>query len=146
MEKLESVFFYTIDKSIRSYRVFAQKRLREKGFNITIDQWLILKVLMDNPGIMQQEVAEMVFKDNASVTRIIEILEKSKYLKKKVNPNDRRKSILKITPSGERVIQEVQKIVLENREIALNGISEKDLEIASKVLDQIIENSQTGSL
>jgi MarR family transcriptional regulator for hemolysin len=146
MEKLENVFFYTIDKSIRSYRVFAQKRLREKGFNITIDQWLILKVLMDHPGIMQQEVAEMVFKDNASITRIIEILEKSKYLKKKVNPNDRRKSILKITPSGEKVIQDVQKIVNENREMALIGISEKDLEITSKVLNQIIENSQKGSL
>lgn len=144
MEKLENVFFYTIDKSIRSYRVFAQKRLREKGFNITIDQWLILKVLMDHPGIMQQEVAEMVFKDNASVTRIIEILEKSKYLKKKVNPNDRRKSILKITPSGEKVIQDVQKIVNENREITLKGISEKDLEIAANVLNQIIDNSQKG--
>lgn len=145
MEKLESILFYTIDKSIRSYRVFAQKRLREKGFNITIDQWLILKVLLDHPGIMQQEVAEMVFKDNASVTRIIEILEKLKYLKKKVNPNDRRKSILKITPSGEKVIQDVQKIVFENREIALNGISAKDLEITSNVLNQIVENSQKGN-
>jgi MarR family transcriptional regulator for hemolysin len=103
-----------------------------------------LKVLMDHPGIMQQEVAEMVFKDNASVTRIIEILEKSKYLKKKVNPNDRRKSILKITPSGEKVIQDVQKIVNENREMALIGISEKDLEIAASVLNKIIDNSQKG--
>jgi MarR family transcriptional regulator for hemolysin len=145
MEKLEDILFYTMDKSIRSYRVFAQKRLRDKGFQITIDQWLILKVLMDHPGIMQQEVAEMVFKDNASVTRIIDILEKSKYLRKKTNPNDRRKFILKITPSGERVIQEVQKIVLENRAMALSGISEKDLEITSKVLNQIIENSQKGS-
>lgn len=145
MEKLENILFYTMDKSIRSYRVFAQKRLRDKGFQITIDQWLILKVLMDHPGIMQQEVAEMVFKDNASVTRIIDILEKSKYLRKKTNPNDRRKFILKITPSGERVIQEVQKIVLENRAMALSGISEKDLEITSKVLNQIIENSQKGN-
>ena len=86
--KLENVIFYTIDKSIRSYRVFAQKRLREHGYSITIDQWLILKVLMENPGIMQQEVAEMVFKDNASITRIIDLLVKSNYLKRTVNPKD----------------------------------------------------------
>lgn len=142
MEKLENILFYTMDKSIRSYRVFAQKRLREKGYSITIDQWLILKVLMDHPGAMQQEIAEMVFKDNASVTRIIDILEKSKYVKKKVNPQDRRKFILKITPTGERIIQDVQKIVIENRAMALEGVAEKDLEIASKVLNQIIANSQ----
>lgn len=142
--KLENVIFYTIDKSIRSYRVFAQKRLREHGYNITIDQWLILKVLMENPGIMQQEVAELVFKDNASITRIIDLLVKSNYLKRTVNPKDKRKSNLKVTRAGEKTIMEVEKIVLENREIALKGISAEDMEVANRVLNQIIENSQSS--
>lgn len=142
--KLENVIFYTIDKSIRSYRVFAQKRLREHGYSITIDQWLILKVLMENPGIMQQEVAELVFKDNASITRIIDLLVKSNYLKRTVNPKDKRKSNLKVTRAGEKTIMEVEKIVLENREIALKGISAEDMEVAYRVLNQIIENSQSS--
>lgn len=142
--KLENVIFYTIDKSIRSYRVFAQKRLRERGYSITIDQWLILKVLMENPGIMQQEVAEMVFKDNASITRIIDLLVKSNYLKRTVNLKDKRKSNLKVTRAGEKTIMEVEKIVLENREIALKGISAEDMEVANRVLNQIIENSQSS--
>lgn len=142
--KLENVIFYTIDKSIRSYRVFAQKRLREHGYSITIDQWLILKVLMENPGIMQQEVAEMVFKDNASITRIIDLLVKSNYLKRTVNPKDKRKSNLKVTRAGEKTIMEVEKIILENREIALKGISAEDMEVANRVLNQIIENSQSS--
>ena len=142
--KLENVIFYTIDKSIRSYRVFAQKRLREHGYSITIDQWLILKVLMENPGIMQQEVAELVFKDNASITRIIDLLVKSNYLKKTVNLKDKRKSNLKVTRAGEKTIMEVEKIVLENREIVLKGISAEDMEVANRVLNQIIENSQSS--
>lgn len=142
--KLDNVIFYTIDKSIRSYRVFAQKRLREHGYNITIDQWLILKVLMENPGIMQQEVAELVFKDNASITRIIDLLVKSNYLKRTVNLKDKRKSNLKVTRAGEKTIMEVEKIVLENREIALKGISAEDMEVAYRVLNQIIENSQSS--
>lgn len=142
--KIENVIFYTIDKSIRSYRVFAQKRLREHGYSITIDQWLILKVLMENPGIMQQEVAELVFKDNASITRIIDLLVKSNYLKRTVNPKDKRKSNLKVTRAGEKTMMEVEKIVLENREIALKGISAEDMEVANRVLNQIIENSQSS--
>lgn len=140
MEKLENVIFYTMDKSIRSYRMFAQKRLKENGFQITIDQWLIIKVLMENPGISQQELSELVFKDSASVTRIIELLVKSKYLKRKINENDRRKSNLEITPAGYQIIENVQRIVLKNRETALNGISENELQTLYRILRQVTEN------
>lgn len=140
VEKLENIIFYTIDKSIRTYRTFAQKRLRENGFKITIDQWLILKVMTENPGISQQEIAERVFKDNASVTRMIELLVKSDYLERKVHPQDRRKSNLKITKEGKKVIDDVQNLVLENRKIALNGVSQKELETLQKALTLIINN------
>jgi len=140
MERLENIIFYTMDKSIRSYRMFAQKRLKENGFQITIDQWLIIKVLMENPGISQQELSELVFKDSASVTRIIELLVKSKCLKRKVNKNDRRKSNLEITRAGYQIIEDVQRIVLKNREEALNGISENELQTLYGILTKVIEN------
>jgi len=140
MEKLESIIFYTIDKSIRTYRTYAQNRLKEQEFKITIDQWLIIKALMENPGISQQELGEKVFKDNASVTRIIELLVRGKYLERKINPDDRRKSNLKITDSGKKIIDDVQLLVLENRKIALKGISEKDLKTMHMVLSKITEN------
>ena len=88
MERLETINFYLLDKAIRTYRIYSQKKLRENGFKITVDQWLIIKVLMENPGISQQNIAEKAFKDNASVTRIIDLLVKSKYLDRKVNPKD----------------------------------------------------------
>jgi len=70
---------------------------------------------MENPDLSQQQIAEKAFKDNASITRIIELLVKSKYLDRKVNPKDRRTSILKVTPEGVDIINKVQGLVLENR-------------------------------
>lgn len=142
MEKLENIIFYTIDKGIRTYRMYAQKRLRENGFTITIDQWLVLKVLTENPGVMQQEIAERVFKDNASVTRIIELLVKADYLERKTNATDRRKSNLKVTSKGKKIISDVQNVVLENRANALQGISQTELETVQRVLLKITENCQ----
>ena len=107
MERLETINFYLLDKAIRTYRIYSQKKLRENGFKITVDQWLIIKVLMEKPGISQQNIAEKAFKDNASVTRIIDLLVKSKYLDRKVNPKDRRTSILKVTAEGEDIINKV---------------------------------------
>ena len=140
MEKLKDITFYTMDKAIRTYRIFAQKRLRDNGYKITIDQWLIIKAILENPGISHQEIGEKVFKDNASVTRIIELLVKSEYLEREVNQNDRRKSNLKVTVEGKRIIEKVHDLVLENRKTALAGILPEELEILNKTLKRIISN------
>ncbi|WP_447635505.1 MarR family winged helix-turn-helix transcriptional regulator [Flavobacterium microcysteis] len=140
MKKLKDITFYTMDKTIRTYRIFAQKRLRENGYKITIDQWLIIKAIMENPGISQQEIGEKVFKDNASVTRIIELLVKSEYLEREVNPDDRRKSNLNVTDEGKSIIKKVHSLVLENRKTALAGILPEELEIMNKTLKKIISN------
>jgi len=108
MEKLEDIIFYNMDKAIKSYRMYAQKKLKEHGFKITIDQWLIIKTILENPNITQQEIAKNVFKDNASVTRIIEILVKSGYLERRINTDDRRKSNLVVTEEGKSIIVKVQ--------------------------------------
>jgi len=143
MERLETINFYLLDKAIRTYRIYSQKKLRENGFKITVYQWLIIKVLMDNPGISQQNIAEKAFKDNASVTRIIDLLVKSKYLDRKVNPKDRRTSILKVTAAGEEIINKVQDLVLQNRKMAQTGITIEELENLNATLKKIIKNCQS---
>lgn len=140
MEKLNSIIFYNIDKAIRSYRNYAQRQLKAHGYTITIDQWLIIKAILENPGITQNEIGDLVFKDNASVTRIIDLMVKSEYIIRKVHPEDRRKTQLEVTDSGVKVIKEVQNIVEKNRKIALKGISNEELEVMYSALLKISEN------
>ena len=140
MEQLNDILFYSIDKSIRTYRQYAQRQLKNAGFTITIDQWLIIKNLLEHPDITQQELAEKVFKDNASITRIIELLVKAKYVQRKVFSEDRRRTNLVVTPKGEKIIHDVQKIVLKNLAVAMNGVTKKEMEITKKVLHKIIDN------
>jgi DNA-binding MarR family transcriptional regulator len=140
MEKLEDIIFYSMDKAIKSYRMYAQKKLKEHGFKITIDQWLIIKTILENPNITQQEIAKNVFKDNASVTRIIELLVKSKCLERSLNQNDRRKSVLVVTEEGKSIIYQVQHLILENRKNALDNIATEELETMNLALKKIIAN------
>lgn len=140
MDKLDNVIFYTIEKAIKSYRRYGQKRLRDNGLKITIDQWLVIKNIMDNPSISQQEIAEKVFKDNASVTRIIELLFKAKYIKRSVNKTDRRKTNLVVTEEGENLVNDVYKVVIDYRTNALKGINKQDIDTTNKVLSAIIAN------
>lgn len=140
MEKLNSIIFYNIDKAIRSYRNYAQRQLKANGFTITIDQWLIIKAILENPGITQNEIGDLVFKDNASVTRIIDLMVKSEYVIRHIHAEDRRKTNLEVTESGIKIIKDVQKIVEGNRKKALDNVTKEELEIMNNALLKISEN------
>ncbi len=140
MEKLNSIIFYNIDKAIRTYRNYAQRQLKANGFNITIDQWLIIKAILENPGITQNEIGDLVFKDNASVTRIIDLMVKSEFITRNIHSEDRRKTNLEVTDSGKEIIKKAQKLVEKNRKTALENISKQELEMMNTALLKISEN------
>ncbi|MFT3919262.1 MarR family winged helix-turn-helix transcriptional regulator [Cloacibacterium sp.] len=140
MEKLDSIVFYNIEKAIKTYRNYAQRQLKANGYKITIDQWLIIKAILENPGITQNEIGDLAFKDNASITRIIDLLVKSKYINREINSDDRRKTNLEVTKSGKEIIEKVQNLIENNRKIALEGISEIQLEIMNSTLIRISKN------
>lgn len=140
MEKLSDILFYNLDKAIRSYRAYAQKQLKANGYNITIDQWLVIKAILENPGVSQQELAVMVFKDTASVTRIIELLVKAGYMTRDTDPADRRKTILAVNERGIKIIEDVQAVVLKNRAKALEGIEAGALQATNETMKKIIRN------
>ncbi|RKS01033.1 MULTISPECIES: MarR family winged helix-turn-helix transcriptional regulator [unclassified Flavobacterium] len=140
MENLSSVIFYNIEEAIKTYRMYAQNQLKINDLKITIDQWLVLKCLKENPNATQIELAEKVFKDNASITRIVELLVKANFLQREINQNDRRKMNLKITSSGEKILEDVYKIVLKNRAKALEGITAEEIESVNSILKKISSN------
>ncbi|MBA4242084.1 MAG: MarR family transcriptional regulator [Sphingobacteriaceae bacterium] len=142
MEKLDSVLFYYIEKAIKTYRQFAQKELKNAGLSITVDQWLTLNCLNENPQITQKELAEAVFKDTASITRIIELLVKAKYIKRNINKDDRRKSNLSITELGLETIESASIVVEKYRNQALKGIGIAKEEHVKMVMKAIIKNCE----
>lgn len=140
METLNDILFYNLEKSIKMYRKYAQKQLTKAGFEITIDQWLVLKTIQENKNISQNQIAEIVFKDFASITRIIELLVKKKFVTRKIDTNDRRKFVLDITNNGNKIIEDIYPIVIENRKQALTGFNEQEINSLRKQLEKLIFN------
>lgn len=140
--RLESVLFYVMEKAIKSYRQFAQRNLNALNRDLTIDQWLILKTLHDNPKLTQREIAQRVFKDHASITRMIELLVNKGFLERSFNPDDRRRYALDLTPMGKMAQQESVPIIMQNRATALKGLSAEEVETLRNLLQRITDNCQ----
>jgi len=145
MKKLNDIFFYRLDKAIKTYRQFAQGELKASRIQITIDQWIVLRTIVENPGVSQKTIAETVFKDGASVTRIIELLVKKGLLLRSSGEEDRRKTILVANRKTRSLLEKIEKLAIKNRAYALRGISASELASARKVLDRIFANCPSRS-
>jgi len=88
--------FYSLEKTIKLYRRFAQTEINAKYKDITLDQALILISIDLNPELSLSEISKIFFKDNASITRIIECLVMAKYLQRSIDQKDKRTFDLKI--------------------------------------------------
>lgn len=131
---------YTIEQTIKEYRKISQKNISQIVNDITVDQALVLIIIDKNSNYSQKEIAELIFKDNASITRIIELMVKKEYLTRKTNELDRRKFNLEITEKGKKTIELLNPAILKNRQTALEGLSENEIELLDKILTKIILN------
>jgi len=131
---------YTIEQTIKEYRKISQKNISQIVSDITVDQCLLLIILDKNAAYSQKEIAELIFKDNASITRIIELMVKKDYLIRQINESDRRKFNLEITEKGKKTIELLTPVIYKNREKALEGLSNNEIEFLDKLLAKIISN------
>lgn len=136
----QQTIFYGIENTIKKYRKFAQHNISEVVSDITLDQILILSILDSNPDISQKDIALILFKDFASVTRMIELLVKKEYLERKIHQQDRRMFNLQITDKGHDTLAKLKPIILTNRSQALKGLSNEQIEQFNNTLIQITKN------
>jgi DNA-binding MarR family transcriptional regulator len=140
MEKLSDIIFYSIEKSIKTYRQFAQKNISKAGIEITIDQWLVLKTIEEDNTISQKDIATKTFKDVASITRIIELLVQKGYLSRNLKSQDRRRFELILTDEGNTIIEKMQPYIQINRAQALKNITDEEIINLHSTLSKIILN------
>lgn len=144
MEQLNQSFFYTLEKAIKVYRQFFQAQLKSAGYGITLDQWLVLNMIIDFEGITQTEIAERVFKDKGAITRIIDLLEINGYVVRRPHPTHGKMNQIDITAKGKNTLESLKKEVPKFRDFALRDISDDRKKETQTILKAIINNCSNG--
>jgi MarR family transcriptional regulator, transcriptional regulator for hemolysin len=140
MEKLNDLFFYNLEKATKAYRQYFQNQLKRHGFDITLDQWLLLRTVSEYPDSPQNDIAEKMFKDKASVTRIIELLVQNGFLQRTIHPTNRRMFQLTLTDKAWETLNALKDLVIEFRQDALEGIEAQILNDTQQVMRNIVSN------
>jgi len=137
--------FYAIEKAIKTYRKFAQKQLGFVANDITLDQALLLLLIHDRPGLSQVRLAEILFKEDASMTRMINSMVRNGYLCRRVHATDKRRSQLSLSAKGLNILEVLRPVIAQNRETALAGISPGLLDHMRTGLRLLTENCEIAA-
>ncbi len=134
---------YLIEQAIKDYRKFSQKNINKVIEDITVDQCLVLIILNKKTVSSQKDIAKLINKDYASITRMIELMVKKDYLKRSIKPSDRRKFDLETSAKGKKALELLTPKINENRETALKGLSSEELLQLETILQKIISNCKS---
>ncbi len=140
LELPSQTVFHAIENAIKTYRRFAQQRIASEISGLTVDHALILIYIDEHPEMNQNELAELLFKDNASLTRMIKAMVREGFIQRAINPDDLRRYKLLLTDKGKSVVGTLPGIIGENRATALQGISLQELNNLKTTLNKIIIN------
>ena len=139
----QETIFYLLEKSMKRYRKLAQSKIDQAGFNISINQLILLTNIRARPESSQVELAEYIFKDFASVARMVDLLVKKKYLKRTESKVDRRKKDLTLTPKCISMLDDLVPVMNEYRQIALQDLSENQTKKTHAYLRHLIKNCES---
>lgn len=109
-------------------------------FDITAEQWQVLLKLSHQNKINQKILAQLVNKDQPTLTRMLDILERKSLVERHASQKDRRSFSIHITEKGLSLTEKVTPYIEYIFKKILNGISEKELSVYKDVLLKIDSN------
>jgi len=114
--------------------------MKEHDLPITPDQFRVINHLWQKDGLHQSELAVCSNRNRANVTRIIDILEREGLVERRDDEADRRVFRIYLTEKGKSIKEDTAKCAAQSIEDALEGLSEEEIAICTKVLLKIKAN------
>lgn len=128
-------------------RMFLANLHRQLG-HLDIDRsyFPLLIIESGNGNLIQRDLAGILSCDKVQVVRIIDYLSSFGYVARGQNSKDRRKCYLELTEKARKSIPDIKKALQETTAIALNNVSENNIDEMYRMLKLIENNLATTNL
>ena len=138
--------FVSLDESIgllsnqTNRKMVRYINLNLKSYDITLEQWVVLLALAKEDMMNQKQLAQKVDKDQPTLARILDILERKKLVERQSIKEDRRSFLVHITDLGMNHKEDVAAFLEEVFEKMLTGIPKAKIDIFKEVMMQVNHN------
>jgi DNA-binding MarR family transcriptional regulator len=119
--------------SARMNRALAAK-LKAAGISVTPEQWAVFAAVVGCPGSAQARIAEKGLKDRATVTRMIDVLERDGLLGRRSDGRDRRTYRIVLSKAGERTVERILPLIADVNKEMTEGLSKSEIRTLGRLL------------
>lgn len=108
--------------------------------DITLEQYVVLYNLVDQDGINQKSLSHKVDKDQATLARILDILENRGYVVRRTTEKDRRAFLVFITEDGKQKVKEIARRLGAVHNEIVEGIPPERVNLFVELIKQMNQN------
>lgn len=128
-------------------KVFAIQACAKENFDISPEQFTVLKTLSANNGMYMRQLANITFKDRPNMTRIVSILESKDYLSSVIeSEGGRQVKKLYITDKGTKICEEMLPTILSVWNTIVEGLNEDEVDKFIEILDKLEVNLRKNTI
>jgi MarR family transcriptional regulator, transcriptional regulator for hemolysin len=129
-----------------AYRTFARivdAQLRDLG--LAMSQLPVLIVLKQGKPLPQAELARIARVEQSSMAQLLNRMERDGLIARLVDPEDKRSRLISLTERASRRMHKGKSIMDATVKIALQGLSETDIERLGQIMRRINENLERAA-
>jgi len=135
-----------IGRTYKMMNMYISDVFHQNNIQVTKEQWIVLKILHeDNDRIIQNELAFITGRNKASLTRLINVMEKNQMVIRISSKEDSRKNLIHITKNGKQLFLKMRPLMLESMKTLQSGISENEISNFIMVMSKIQNNLKNQS-
>ena len=133
---------YSLGYRIKFLAQIASRRFQEKlePFGLTPFHWVVLCCLWEEDGLPTSTICGKLQQVGGTLTGVLDRMEERNLIRRERDVRDRRIWRIWLAEEGNRLREVLPPVVQDLREQAFAGISEKDRQYLSEMLDQLIAN------
>jgi len=131
---------HLMGRTTRAMSRMLQNIITSAGYDITIEQWVIIVNLNRKNGQFQQQLADNTYKNKTSVTRMISALQKNGLVERIPDPKDLRQKRIFLTQKGGQLYKKLRPLAIKVQEMATLGIEPEEMEYCKNILLKIYAN------
>lgn len=137
---VEECIFYHLAKTNQAGSKVWKKAM--SGFNVTATQGMVLNFLYDKDQITSKELGERTLLDSATLTGILDRLEKAGLVERLDHPTDRRAIIVGLSEEGMRIASKTYQQIERANQIFLQVLSDEERKGLKAMLRRVREFSE----
>jgi DNA-binding MarR family transcriptional regulator len=124
--------------SVLSNRVSANiAKVYGDRYGIAIPEWRVITLLALYPGSSASEVSDRSAMDKVAVSRAVARLRERGFIRRETHGDDRRRSMLALSPAGRQVYETAAPLVNAMEERLMSVLSDEERKVLETLIDRL---------